>query len=301
MYTELDEVSYTTLRRKLLRDKGSQVQKDFLKQLKGTGKKFCAWLFSEVELKQKPGDEIELLPKRKLTEDEFKEPPPSVEKLLAKTWASLQPARACRTSFWGYVTCRHLQAGIIEPSYLAANGGRLPGGAERIDTALKKDADVKTIDRTVRTAIRRLSGLRERGNRSVYTDCPLAMGWWRVRWTQEVNRSLDAKGDKDKRKAVERLLRKSAVWAEIVNLVISRNSVLGDLSVRTALVLKLAENLSALPNPQDLKISRRIGMRLAWQELAVLSVEELQLVFTEMFPELAVKPRPKSRWRFRRT
>lgn len=299
MYTELEEASYTTLRRKLLRDKGSQAQRDFLEQLKGTGGEFCTWLFSEVGVTKKPGDEIELLPKKKLTEDEFKEPPLAVEKLLANTWASLQPARACRTSFWGYITCMHLQADIIKPSYLAANGGRQPGGAERIDVALKKNADPKMIDSTVRAAIRRLSGLRERGNRSVYTDCPLAMGWWRARWTQEVNRGLDAKGDKDQRKAVEQLLRKRSVWAEIVNLVISRNSVLGDLSVRTALVLKLAENLSTLPNPQDLKISRRIGMRAAWQELAVLSVEELQPVFTEMFPELAGKPRPKSWWRLR--
>lgn len=75
-------------------------------------------------------------------------------------------------------------------------------------------------------------------------------------------------------------------------LVISRNSVVGDAGVRTALVWALSEFVedeawAHLFKAEMLeRIARALGIRLAWQELSVLPIKELkELILREMLPK----------------
>ena len=185
-YMELDDGEYSRLRRSLIQKsaKGSDLQREFLEKVRVTPS-FLEYIDSNVPLR----GETDLEPLAdKMSEAEFKDPPWDTERRLFSAWRGLTPRIACRTTFWARVTCRHIENGLIESSFLAANGGSQPGGTERIDAALGASGAKAAgmIDNCVRAVLRRLGGLPEaRGNRTVYVNCPLARGWWRERLVAE--------------------------------------------------------------------------------------------------------------------
>ncbi len=272
-YEQFDDASYTALRKDLLRTKGSDRQKEFLNVLCSSDR-YSAWMREQVEIV--PGDGLPTL-EENLTEAEFKEPPKSTERQIFELWKSIPPAIACRVGFWGCMTLRHIKEGRIQSSFLAAGSGSTSSGLARIGQALQDGSD-KEIDGTVRTALRRMSGLPEaRGNRSVYVNCPFARAWWRRYLANEVCDNTGAELT-----SVAKVLGYSQqYWEELINLLVSRNSVLGDGEVRTALIWALSERIADPENPVFKtstlkKILRLIGVRSAWQELGVFSVEELK-------------------------
>ena len=191
-YEEFDDASYTSLRKSLLRSKGSGKQRKLLEVLRSS-RDYSEWIRAQINIES--GSSLPIL-EEAMTESEFKEPPRSTEKQIFESWQSIPPASACRVTFWGFMTLRHIEEGIIQSSFLAANGGT--SGLERIDRVLKlKEEDEgvnKAIDDAVRTVLRRMSGLPEaRGNRSVYVNCPFARAWWRRYLANEVCENTDAK------------------------------------------------------------------------------------------------------------
>ena len=121
MYAELDNGKYTRLRRSLIRKsaKGSSAQRRFLEQVRDS-RKFLAYMNDAVGVQE--GAELEPLAER-MSEAEFGNPPWDTEQRLFEGWGGLTPRIACRTAFWGRVTCRHIEQGRIESSFLASNGG----------------------------------------------------------------------------------------------------------------------------------------------------------------------------------
>ena len=284
-YEEFDDASYTSLRKGLLRSKGSGKQRKFLEVLRSS-RDYSEWVRAQVDIES--GSKLLVL-EEAMTESEFKDPPKSTEKQVFESWKSIPPASACRVTFWGFMTLRHIEEGRIQSSFLAANGGT--SGLERIDHALKLEEEDerevnKAIDDVVRTVLRRMSGLPEaRGNRSVYVNCPFARAWWRRYLANEVCENTDAKLTD----VVKVLGHSQQYWEELISLVVSSNSVLGDSSVRTALVWVLSELVNNkekehLFKANELKkIRRLIGIRSAWQELGVFSVEELKGLIKKEF------------------
>ena len=126
-----------------------------------------------------------------MTENEYKHPPVSTEVALYNAWEGLTPRIACRTTFWANLTCLHIENNRINAAYLAANGNIGSTGIERIDRALSSNGDEssKPIDECVAycTAAFRGACLKQRGNRSVYVDCPFSRAWWRERLVAEVS------------------------------------------------------------------------------------------------------------------
>ena len=214
-----EDASYTALRKRLLRSKGSEDQREFLSVLRSSSD-FSEWVRKQVSIEQ--GESLPVL-EEPLTEAEFQEPPKSTEKQIFDTWRSIAPADACRVTFWGLMTLRHVESGIIQSSFLAVNGGPSPAGLERIDRVLK-EGNEKDVDSVVRRALRRMSGLPEaRGNRSVYVNCPLARAWWRRYLANEICESTGAVLTD----VLKVLGHSQQYWEELINLVVSRNSVLG--------------------------------------------------------------------------
>lgn len=282
-YREFKDADYTELRKRLIKEKGSSFQREFLERVKDSDD-YVRWMEEELDVTDE--DDFTSL-SDVLTEAEYKDPPELIEKHLFDTWKDITPAQACSSAFWGRVTLDHIKNGKIKSSYLAANGGTLPGGLERIDKVLKGGTD-KEIDDTVRTIIRRMSGLPEaRGNRSVYVNCPFARAWWRGYIANEV---CDAEDSDVDIKAVIRILRwEQSYWEELISSVVSKNSVLGDTNVRAALIWTLSdladkkENKSLFTGKGLSKLIKKIGTRAAFQELATYGIPALKILLMQWF------------------
>ena len=242
MFLELDDSAYTRRRLDLLRTKGSDRQREFLRLVRDSDD--FVQVFAEVPLRGSTSVELSPYP---LTESEYKDPPSDTEEDLYASWSALTPAVACRCAFWAKVTLDHIREGRIQSAYLAANGGALPGGAERIDAVLqdKTSEAPRRIDSCVRTVLRRLGGLPEvRGNRSVYVDCPLARAWWRERIIAQA-----AEGDYQSARQVRRVVRiHQTYWEKLVDRIVFRNSTFGSTNIRNALLRALAQFLRDNPD-----------------------------------------------------
>ncbi len=274
-FTELADSAYTQLRRNLLRSKGSDRQQEFLTIVRDN----AAFLefFRDVP---RVGTTDAALAPDPMTESEYKEPPSDTEQALFATWSTLTPSIACRSTFWANLTLAHVREGRIQSVYLAANGGTIATGAERIDLVLrdKTARGPHRIDLCVRTVLRRLGGLPEaRGNRSVYVDCPFARAWWRERVVAQAGG-----GDKQRSRQVRFVVRiHQTYWEKLVDRIVFRNSTFGSTNIRNALLCALGEFLDANPK-SDLstyqsfqRLCRRTTAFQGSLELSVLSDTEL--------------------------
>ncbi len=285
---ELSDTAYARFRKALLREKGSGHQRDFLRKVRDT-----AAFLDHVSSIETAGTVAAALVPEPMTESEYKDPPVDTEQALYTAWKGLTPAVACRSTFWAQLTIEHIRAGRIQSAYLAANGGNLPGGAERIDMVLSRaqGLDPKKIDSCVRTVLRRLGGLREvRGNRSVYVDCPLARAWWRERFVNQA-----AGDDTGTASLVRTVLRTSQTyWEKLIDRVVFRNSTFGSNTIRGAFLRMLAVHVRETSNasllvPRELqRLTRRTTVQQGTRELSILRESELDDVMRDVITPSAV-------------
>ncbi len=282
---EFDDADYTKYRRGLLRRKGGSRQVEFLKKIQKR-----EMFIEELDgIKSVGFAEIKLIP-TPLTEAEYKDPPVDTEEALYAAWPSLVPSMACRSTFWARLTLEHIRHGRIQHIYLAANGGSLPGGAERVDQALQahskgtKQAD-HLVDSCVRTILRRLGGLPEvRGPRSVYVDCPFARAWWRERMVTEA--ANDNEEYKHCARAVLRV--NQTYWEKFIDRVVSRNSTFGSANVRSSFIRVLGQELATNPN-SDLfessslqRLCRQASTYQGRRELGIIREDVLDKLFVSL-------------------
>lgn len=272
---QFQDIAYTRLRRALLKTKGSDKQKHFLEHVRETDS--FVTLMSEIETVGTIDMDLAPWP---LTESEFKDPPLDTERALCKSWSRITPAVACRSTFWACLTLEHIRHGRIQSVYLAANGGALPGGAERIDVVLndRTARAPQLIDSCVRTVLRRLGGLPEvRGNRSVYVDCPFARTWWRERMVSEA-----AQGNPHVEACARAALRvHQTYWEKFIDRVVFRNSTFGAMNIRNAFIRALGHRLACDPssNLRETttlqRLCRRATVYQGSRELSILDDEAL--------------------------
>ena len=285
MYKHFDKGQYTALRKELLKRKGSVFQQNFIKAAL-SNEKFIDLVRNRVNSKE--GNEIPVL-KEQLTENQYKDPPEDTEDMIYDAWKMIPPEYTCSVSFWGEVTLSHIENGCIDAYFLAANGGSLPGGRERIEKSLSSMGSNTDVDSCVRTILRRMSGLPEaRGNKTQYVDCPFSRAWWRKYLLEEIVEATNLPSDKFR--AILHL--SQTYWESLVSLVVSRNSILGSSKVRYALIWVLADILEEDPNSKLLQTSalarlcRLLGVRCAWQELGILELVEIKkLIEEEIIPQ----------------
>ena len=281
LYTELKEDDYTSLRRDLIKEKGSKLQREFLYSVRES-RRFLE--FIEQEIASSDGEKTLPLYQGCLSDNEFKDPPKNIENEVFDLWRGIVPSIACRTSFWGGVTVTHIKAGIIESHYLAKKGGM--EGIACIEEAVDGE-DKKKIDRVVRDVLRAMGGLPEaRGNRSVIVDCFFSRMWWRKYLAEEVCSETNSASDK-----VSKLFRTSKTyWEKLITFTVSRVSVLGDSRVRSILISCLANiNDDSFHVSANLtRLIRMLGTKQAIQELAVWEDNELkQMINEELIPQIA--------------
>ena len=274
-FMELSDTDYSSFRKELLRVKGGDRQKQFLKIVRD-----AATFLEHVSSIPTDGTVNPALAPEQMTESEYKDPPASTEQALYTSWSALTPAVACRSTFWAKLTIEHIRAGRIQSVYLAANGGNLPGGAERIDFVLADATGQgpKRIDDCVRTVLRRLGGLPEvRGNRSVYVDCPFARAWWRERMVNQA-----ANGNAQTAAVVRTIIRTNQTyWEKLIDRIVFRNSTFGSENIRNAFLRALAQFVQSNPtseltsSPGLQRLCRRAATYQGSRELSILSDSEL--------------------------
>ena len=281
-YTEFNDRAYTQLRRNLLRFKGGDQQREFLMIVRDNA------TFPEYFDKVPKTGHVEAsLAPCPMTESEYKEPPSDTEHALYTAWSTLTPSIACRSTFWANLTLAHIMEDRIQSVYLAANGGTVATGAERIDIALtdKTALGPQRIDACVRTVLRRLGGLPEvRGNRSVYVDCPFARAWWREHIVAQASG-----GDEQLACQVRLLVRiHQTYWEKLIDRIVFRNSTFGSTNIRSALLRMLGQFLQANPK-SDLssyqsfqRLCRRATAYQGSRELSVLSDRELDALMEDV-------------------
>ncbi len=276
---ELVDADYTKFRKSLLRERGSERQREFLAVVRETR----PFLKRMEEIGDTGNTDAETLAEP-LTEHEFKEPPVHVEQAIYALYppSAVPPALACRSTFWARVTLAHIRSGVIESSHLAANGGSLPGGPERIDDVLAdRTADRnKRVDECVRTVLRRLGGLPERGKRSVYVDCPLARAWWREHFVGQATPDGAALGPE-----LRGVVRSSQTyWEKFVDRVITRSPTFGSENVRGAFLRAVARHAPETGfRYEDMqRLSRRAGVYQGRRELSILDDADLDELMAEI-------------------
>ncbi len=270
-----EKESYSSFCKALIKEKGSQCQKDFLKSMLDRNS-FVKFITDRVEKAHDAISTPEPLNAR-LTEEEFKNMPLDTEKMIYDSWkAIIVPGDAVSSSFWAMVTLRNIEAYVIEPYFLASDG-RPNSGKSRIEVLLKKGED-KQIDGAVRDSIRRFSGLMARGNRTVYVDCVFSRAWWRVHFATDVCRNTSAKYEK-----VHDVLRISnSFWEVLIDFMVSRNSTMGYANVRSALLYVLSNSDPKLLVGKEYRNKfRRLSMLSAVQEFGIFDIEELKVILTE--------------------
>jgi len=280
---------YRKFIKKLLKRKGSDLQRNFLEALK-SNERCVSYIKDNVEIKE--GGKTLPLIDRDLTRNEFIDRPLSIKNKIFIAWSELYPAEACLDTFWGCVTLQHIEAGRIQADFLVeeTHGNN---SLECINRTLQENDGVK-IDRIVRTAIRRASGLQQAsGRKSVYSDCAFASAWWQMYIAEEIYNETGREVSLDS--IIKVLTISKRYWEKLISVVVSQNSIVGDSKVRTALVWALSNQLKQLKDDGKNKplfktagiekISKLIGVRCAWQELGVFKTDELRaMIEKEIFP-----------------
>lgn len=279
-YKEFDDVSFSAFQKSLLREKGSERQRELLEAAR-SDQAFTELIRREIKV---VGYLEPPLYAQTLCEGEFKQTPKKTEREMYKTWRELPRRYACRAAFWGHLTMRHIENGYLKAHYLAAKANQ--NGLAAIDEALtaKGDASAKALDSCVRSVLRRLSGLPQaRGNRSVYTDCPFARAWWREKLVSDIAE------EGERADSIRRVLRvNQTYWETLIVMVVSRNSALGSENVLHALIKSLADLMDLDPQTplrtaSRLKLlCRSVGVIQASRELSILDEKELQRIMDEL-------------------
>lgn len=290
-YAEREEGAYTAftaLRGHLLREKGSNFQREFL-DVARTSESFVD--FMDEQVPSEKGEEVAIF-NRPLTEQSFKEMTADQEQAAYICWQDVPPRVACRVSFWAEVTIQHLRARVIRDAYWLA-ASRYESGEERIDRALQMEGESGEIlvNECVRTILRRMSGLPSaRGNRSVFVNPSFGRAWWRERLVSRIA----ARDGSEGKTALSNVVRSSQqYWENLVMLIVSRGSVLGAVDVQDAFVNALAKHLSAnsaspLWSANSLKpVLRRFSNVAASRELGVLEFQEIGRIAEALIDQVA--------------
>lgn len=253
--------------------RGGDEQREFIRQAAGAPQEFC----ERVRSWGLRRGETPPVTERRLTEKEFVDPPWSTECVIASTWGELPAGLAARPETWVRINLEMVEQGRIKSSYLAADGNGESGRA-RITQALKGQ-DPQKIDGCVRAVFRRFGGvISDRANRTAFIDCPMAKAWWRHRYAEETHRTFN-------RGSVEELsdaLRARFRWEPLVEAMISKLTVVGDMDIRPALVQCLADGVGKTGDEVK-DVLGWIGRRSTVQALGAMGPERVLDMVAEEF------------------
>ncbi len=280
------------------RNCGGEIQRDILENARILqGADFVNWLERRIGSYESEGPvvvgDIEpALPVETFTAQMFKNPPEITAKAMWEIWKDMELDVACSSPVWGYIVSRLILNGQIKPYYLmvGSNGGKSDGMAE-IDNALKAEGEArkKECDKCVRAFLRRLSGLYERGAKSVYENCPPARALWQYKIAEQTaNNAGIARED-----IIALFSEFSGIWGVLSERMASRLTIIGDENIRDGLIRFLInkDGASKYRKSQGLAaLIKSIGVMTAWRALGMFSPENVEeIIDKEIIPVIPEK------------
>lgn len=214
-------------------------QRELRRVIGGDPKATAGWLRAQLGLEE-PGTlmiEAPQLPRR-LTADEFIEPPFELEQEIGEALSAEVTARdAARPWFWLVCHIAWLERGDI-----AGNVQRAfcwsSAAAGKLDETGQSEAETRNF-------LRRTGGIEMvRGKVSVLSDCPLARAWWRYRLAHNAAHTAGDGKALNPADAHRCLHHSGPIWEELVRLGVKRLTVLNHDRARAALVAELAQVVS---------------------------------------------------------
>ena len=288
--------AYRQFQKAALSDRGGEMQLGILDAVRSRkGADFVQWLDDLIRHCAQSsdiiiGDEEPAIPVNPpvYTVGDFLQPPDPAS--MWEAWRSITPGIACSSSVWAYIVARLIGAEKIQPHYLVAESkSAKPNGKAEIDEALRATGDQKKskVDGRVRAFLRRLSGIYERGARSVYENCPPASAWWQYYIARQAaqNAGCDAA-------EVITVLKAPGIWSPLVEKMASRLTVIGDINLRDGLVMFLLEGDNAKRYNTKTKLAplfRSIGIMSAWRAIGYFPPDQVRDIIREIAPPDAPK------------
>ncbi len=235
-----------------IKNRGGEMQVGILQAARDrSGGDFVQWL--ENNIRQCAGNEDIVIgdadppipaEPEKYSPADFRQPCDYASSQMWEVWKTITPGIACSSAVWAYIVVRLIAAEKIEPRYLiSGSNGAQTDGATEIDAALRKTGDGRAaaVDKCVRAFLRRLSGLLERGTRSVYQNCPPARAWWQHYIARQAAENIGGEKETIEKNAMA-LLKNPAVWELLSDKMASRLTVIGDRNLRDGIVSFLLDN-----------------------------------------------------------
>lgn len=288
--------AFRQFQKAMMKVRGGEMQVELLQAAKEqSGNDFANWL--EAKMRQCAGsdniiigDEEPPLPRApvKYTAPEFIEPTSVTIRYMCDAWQTLTPGVACRAPVWAYIVVRMIAADMIKPHYLITATNRTKtDGSEEIGAALNTAGDkrAQAIDKCVRAFLRRLSGLLERGARSIYQNCPPARAWWQNHIAMEAVQNAGCE-----EKPTIKLLKAPLVWELLSDKMASQLTVIADLNLRDGIIMFLQSDSGARFRGDKKTLNsllRGIGIMSAWRALGIFPPKEVEEILrTEIAPNI---------------
>jgi len=159
-----------------------------------------------------------------LTASELLRLPRYAEARIAESLTGVSPAEAATPVFWA--ACHAVWIG--------------QGNFDDLVAGFLEGPKADNAEARTRNFLRRTGGLeRVRGKVSVLVNCPISMGWWRVRTASDIaNAAPEGSLDFD---AAHDVLHDATIWAELTGLSVKRLTSLNASKARAAAIVALAQ------------------------------------------------------------
>ena len=277
-----------------LAEKGGEYQVEILGNARDLcGAEFVSWMEEEIRKTLSPDAAVESIfdgerdmripdQPRKFEQGDFKQLTSTTANILWDAWKDENPGMLCSPSVWGYITSRFIMAERIKPSWLMSSNSSQSTGEAEIAKALGETGEKrnKVIDGCVRAFLRRLSGIHERGTRSLYQDCPIALTWWQRYIADEVSRDI-----RIDRGEVFELIRSPNLWVLLTDKMASKLTVIGDRNVRGGLIMFLLELGEKDAKKHLDSLIKHIGVMSGWRALGFFDPAEMRdIIDEEIYP-----------------
>ncbi len=192
------------------------------------------WLRRQLGLENRDALAIEAPPlPRKLTPDEFIEPPFELEQEIGQALSDQVTARdAARPWFWLLCHVAWLEGGFI--------GDNVHRSLCWSSAAAGRAGETAQMEAETRNFLRRTGGIeRVRGKVSVLSDCPISRSWWRYRLAHQA--AAAAEGALGAAAAHRGLHHRGPLWERLAGLGVKRLTVINSERSRAAVIGTLAK------------------------------------------------------------
>lgn len=194
---------------------------------------------------------------------------------LYQHWKEIPYGEAACSTLWGSITLAEIQAGRIQPVWLAVdrNGDEERARAE-IDQAIR-DKNQAKIDGLVRRVLRWMMGSGHfRGSVELYGNCALAKAWWCGCLS---DMCATHGGTHENLSEISTALKE--VWLELADYLSGKLTVISEPSVVGGIALWANERLqsgTSLPRKHVRQACLRLGVLSSWCALGLKSPDDIQ-------------------------